>query len=300
VAGSLPPVSEQRDIVTPEAVVLGFERAGVASRAGAYVLDLVALAAVYLALLWLAVLVFGTLGGSTVVLMVVVSLAPYVGWFVTFEVLMGRTPGKAAFGLRVMGADGTPVRFTQAFLRAVTSTIELLMLPIVGLLVALLSRNSQRLGDLAGHTMVVRDRSAGSLLVSARFPPPYGYQGYVDSLDVSAMSERQYELVRRFLLRANDLRPQARAQVAIALANPLSRVLSHTPPRDLHPETFLACCAASWQQAHAPPGAGAPSPVMFYGPYAGPPPGGPGAGPPGSPPVGPQPQPPYGGARQFS
>jgi hypothetical protein len=64
------------------------------------------------------------------------------------------------------------------------------------------------------------------------------------------MTNQQYELVREFLLRVQDLRPMARGQLAVRLANPLAGVLSHAPPAGLHPEIFLACVAAAWQRSH--------------------------------------------------
>jgi hypothetical protein len=180
-----------------------------------------------------------------------VSLFGYFGWFVTFETLTQRTPGKAAFGLRVVSADGTPVRFQQALLRAVIGLIELFFLGgFIAIVATLFSRADQRAGDLAAGTLVVRERSAQRVVAPAQFHPPRGYEAYVASLDVAAMTNRQYELVREFLLRVRSLRPMARGQLAVRLANPLAGVLSHTPPPGLHPEVFLACVAAAWQRSH--------------------------------------------------
>jgi hypothetical protein len=107
---------------------------------------------------------------------------------------------------------------------------------------------------VAAGTLVVRDRTAVRLMTPAQFPVPYGFEVYVNALDIGAMTEGQYGVLRNFLLRAHQLSPLARAQLAVRLANPMSRVLRHDPPRNLHPETFLVCVVAAWQRAHADPG----------------------------------------------
>jgi uncharacterized RDD family membrane protein YckC len=242
-------------IVTPEAVVLGIERAGVASRTLAVVVDMVILALLYVLAALAAVAAFGDLSGvAGAVLAVVFSLGLYLAWFCGFETLMQRTPGKALLGLRVIATDGTPVRFSQAFLRAVVGLVEFFLLPFgfIAITVVLLSQNDQRAGDLAAGTLVVRQRAASSAVAPAYFPPPPGYEAYVHGLDVGAMTAEQYGLVRSFLLRAHQIAPVARVQLAVRLANPLAtRVLRHQPPQYLHPETFLVCVAAAWQQSHA-------------------------------------------------
>jgi uncharacterized RDD family membrane protein YckC len=247
---------QRASIVTPEAVVLEFERAGVPSRILAILLDALALGATWLALTLVAVQVFGGIADVFgAVLAVLVSLGLYLAWFSGFETLMQRTPGKAALGLRVVGVDGTPVRFQQAFLRALVGIVDFVLVPFgfVAVVASLLSPQDQRLGDMAAGTLVVRQRSASKLTAPAQFLPPPGHEAYVGSLDLGGMTAEQYELVRRFLLRADQLTPMARVQLAVELANPLAGVLHHTPPPDLHPELFLVCVVAAWQQAHGAP-----------------------------------------------
>jgi uncharacterized RDD family membrane protein YckC len=243
-------------IVTPEAVVLDIERAGVASRVLAIAIDFVAVALLWLLLLLVAIWTFaGSEGVFRAVLALVLSFGLWFAWFTAFETLWQRTPGKAALGLRVVSSDGTPVRFQQAFLRAVLGLVDFWVIPVgfIAVVVTLLSPRDQRLGDLTANTLVVRQRSAGSFVAPAQFPPPYGYEQYVASLDIAGMTDEQYGLVRTFLLRAQRLNPTARVQLAVRLANPLAGVLHHTPPSYLHPEAFLACVAAAWQRAHGGP-----------------------------------------------
>jgi uncharacterized RDD family membrane protein YckC len=73
--------------------------------------------------------------------------------------LQGQTLGKWLLGLRVIDTAGLPLQFHQVAMRNLVRNID--MLPLLGLLggLAMLSnRRLQRLGDLAGGTVVVRTR----------------------------------------------------------------------------------------------------------------------------------------------
>ena len=281
--------------------MLDFERAGVASRTLAITLDFLALAAaVGLVAVVAALLGAGPVGDGAggVVLGVITSLLVVVVWFTAFETLWhGRTLGKAALGLRAVSADGTTVRFQQAFLRAAVGLVDFFLIPVgfVAVVSALLSPRDQRLGDMAAGTLVVRERSAQSFVAPAWFPPPYGYERYAASLDVGALDDETYGLIRTYLLRVATLRPEARDHLAVRIANPVAVRMDHRPPVWLHPQLFLTCVAAAWQRAHGGPAPPLPpaQPVGQWGqpvPVAPPVPAAPAMAPP--PPLPPPPPPP--------
>jgi len=72
----------------------------------------------------------------------------------------------------------------------------------------------------------------------------------VASLDISALDEDAYEVVRTYLLRVPELTAAARDHLALRLANPVAVRMGYTPPAWLHPYLFLVCVAAAWQRAH--------------------------------------------------
>jgi uncharacterized RDD family membrane protein YckC len=264
-------------IITPEAVVLDLDRAGVASRTLAMIVDALALGATWLALVLSIGLVVGVEGTGGAIYYLVFSVLLLFAWFWGWESLWnGRTPGKAALGLRVVGSDGTPIRFQQAFLRATVGFVDFLLIPIgcIAVLAVLLSRRDQRLGDLAAGTLVVRERSARSYVASAWFQAPPGYERYAASLDVTALGEEGYEVVRAFLLRSAELSTAARDHMSVRIANAVSLRINHRPAQFLHPHAFLACVAAAWQESHRlrPPAFQAP-PQAGWGPPPGVPPG---------------------------
>jgi uncharacterized RDD family membrane protein YckC len=242
-------------IITPEAVVLDFDRAGAASRTIAFAIDALALTATLVALILASVAVLGDSaeGTGAALFAIFTSLVMVIVWFTAFETLWrGRTLGKAAMGLRVISADGTTVRFQQAFVRAAVGIVDFFLVPIgfIAVVTVLLSPRDQRLGDMAAGTLVVRERSASQLVAPAWFPAPPGWERYAASLDVAAIDERTYGLVRSYLLRVHELTAGARDHLAVRLANPVAVKMGHTPPSYVHPHLFLVCVAAAWQQAH--------------------------------------------------
>ena len=246
-------------IVTPEAVVLEFETAGLASRLiGGFVdatIQLLLLFAVLFAGLGLGEVGVEFGGLATAFLYVVVFLLLF-GYPTVFETLWrGRTPGKALLGLRVVTIEGGPIRFRHAAIRAILGLFDKYVgSGLVGVVSVLVTRRNQRVGDLVAGTIVLRERSGARAPAAVRFAAPPGLASYVASLDVARLGHEDYGTVRSFLLRAPTLTPAARAHVATQLAGPLAQRLSTSPPAGLPPELFLVCVAAAHQQRHAPAG----------------------------------------------
>lgn len=243
-------------IVTPEAVALEFAPAGVGSRLLGLSLDLlIEGAALFGVLFGVGLATGGGLPDSVAVAVVVVSLfLALLGYPILCETLWnGRTVGKAAVGLRVRTREGAPIRFRHAAVRGALGLVDFwLTAGAAATLSVLLTRDSQRLGDLAAGTIVIRERRPASVTAQAvTFTPPAGWEPYALGLDVGAMTSEQYGIVRGFLLRAHQLSPEARSQLSVRLAGPLARVLRHEPPAGVHPEAFLLCAAAAYQRRHA-------------------------------------------------
>ncbi|HJQ30465.1 MAG TPA: RDD family protein [Rubrobacter sp.] len=91
---------------------------------------------------------------SVLLLFLFVNLVVYLGYFVVFEGLSGRTLGKMLLGIEVVRAeDGRPPGPGRAALRAL---MFLAVDGLAGLFVILASSRHQRLGDMAANTLVVR------------------------------------------------------------------------------------------------------------------------------------------------
>lgn len=244
-------------LVTPEAVVLELSTAGVGSRLVAFMIDAAIQFAAAFALI-LAVVVAGEAGvDGSVFAIVVVTAGLFLiafGYPAVFEtVWRGKTPGKAALGLRVVTTEGSPIRFRHAAVRAALTLVDFYLTSgAAAILCILASRNDQRLGDLAAGTIVVRERSGATAPHAITFSVPHGCEDYVATLDVSAMTPDHYVAVRTFLLRAGKLPPKVRGHLADAFAGPLAKRMHHTPPESISPELFLACTVAKYQQRSGP------------------------------------------------
>lgn len=246
----------QRGIVTPEAVLLEFDTAGIASRALARAIDAIAQAVLAFALVLLTVGVLGGEGVGALVLVIIGVALIVFGYPLISEVVTGgRSPGKAALGLRVVTIEGAPIAPRHAFIRSALGLVDFLLVPggLIAVLVSLLSARSQRLGDVFAGTIVLRERTATAPPSVVWFNPPVGLEGYAHTLDVSAVTAAQFGLVRSFLLRVADLSPEARASLSVRLATPLTAVMAHQAPAGVHADQFLQCVAAAYQRRHTPP-----------------------------------------------
>jgi uncharacterized RDD family membrane protein YckC len=245
-----------RGIVTPEAVVLEFEPARLGTRSLQMGLDFVIQMAVLLVVFFgigLAASGFDSLSAAAIIIVTVAAFVVILGYPIGMEAMFqGRTVGMMASGLRVVTVEGAPIRFRHAAIRGFLMLIDFWACTgLIGAVTMLCNRNSQRLGDLAAGTMVLRERTAARTDSPVAFLPPAGWEPYAASLDTGRMTERQYGLVRSFLLRVAELSPEARAEVAHRLADPIARSMNHTPPQHVTPEAFLICVAAAYQRLHA-------------------------------------------------
>jgi uncharacterized RDD family membrane protein YckC len=211
-------------LVTPEAVVLDVEAAGIASRILAAILDIIAFEIVAssvlsaISALGLAIDPSGdsTIGVVMAVVLIFSGFALLVIWPVAWETLTrGRSIGKYALGIRVVTVQGAPIRFRHALIRSLVGLVELiLMLGTLGLIVALSSRNFRRIGDHLAGTVVVRDRQSGGALAQAvRFTPHPWWDAWATQLDATRMTGEHYRLIRSYLLRARGLTPAVRNEL---------------------------------------------------------------------------------------
>lgn len=142
-----------RAVETPEGINLNLRFAGPVPRALAWSID----SLIKYSILFGALLLLSFLGQTGFGLWLIALFT--IEWFypVLFEVFReGATPGKKVFGIKVTSADGAPIDTSASLIRNLLRTVD--FLPLVygfGLLSMLLSRNFQRLGDLAADTLVI-------------------------------------------------------------------------------------------------------------------------------------------------
>jgi uncharacterized RDD family membrane protein YckC len=220
---------------TPEGVVLELVLAGLGSRFLARLLDTVIQGGLIIAL---AIGISATRAPGWILALSFVFIFLIVfAYDVLFETLNnGRTIGKQAAGIRVLGQGGEPIRFLASAVRNIVRIIDFLpVFYLVGSISIVVSQHDQRLGDLAAGTIVARDRFPG---LGHAAPPITVTPDAVATWDVSAVSTNEVQAVRQFLDRRLELRPPARAYFATDLVNRLSPKVAGIPPNS-HPEYVL-------------------------------------------------------------
>jgi uncharacterized RDD family membrane protein YckC len=147
-------------IRTPENVSFDFELAGVASRAIAWLVDLLVMSALMLFVMIAAGVLGVVLGGIAVALYFVVAFCIQWGYGALSEWRWnGQTVGKRAVGIRTLQLGGTRITLMQAVVRNLVRIVDILpALYLTGGVCALLDAHGRRLGDLAAGTVVVRQR----------------------------------------------------------------------------------------------------------------------------------------------
>lgn len=124
------------------------ERASFLSRAGAYLIDLI------------LVNLFGALIKGVFLHSIKPYIAPFsplliLFYFTYFYGTTGETIGKIIMGLKVVSVDGSPLTFTQGFLRAIGYWISALPF-LLGFFWFFLDKDGQCLHDKIAGTYVVR------------------------------------------------------------------------------------------------------------------------------------------------
>ena len=242
-------------IITPEAVVLDVETAGVASRVFAGLIDV----AVQMGMLWVGMLVIAAGGGldesASATTASLLIAAVMMGYPVALETLTrGRTVGKRAMGLRAVTIEGAPIRLRHALLRMMGGLIDRYLPPIgvTGTLFVLGTRRHQRVGDLLAGTVVIRDPALTSLPPALWFPVPPGLEQFAATIDPTAMTDEQYTVIRSFLMRNREFTPAARFAVAADLASRVAATLGHEGAAWLAPEDYLLCVISRYQRRNFP------------------------------------------------
>ena len=147
-------------IETPEGVVWAFDLATPVTRALAWAVDAAGIAAITYA----ARKFSEGLGMWSPDWANALSMAVYLAVSMGYAILLewrwrGQTIGKRLLRLRVIDAHGLQLRFAQIVLRDLIRAVDMLPLTyLIGGASALLTRDGQRLGDLAANTIVIRER----------------------------------------------------------------------------------------------------------------------------------------------
>jgi uncharacterized RDD family membrane protein YckC len=235
-------VSRPDRTVTPEAVTITVDVAGLGSRMIAWLID----TAIQLAIAVPIIIGVGAGELTGTVELVVLSLVLFVlfwGYYPLFELFwQGTTPGKRAQRLRVLRTDGQPAGGAAIVVRNLIRIVDVILFPFLAVISMIVTTRAQRLGDLAAGTMVVRERRL-------TLPQVITVPGRSDlpAVDATGLSEREYDVIRSFLSRRSSLDASARWRLAAQLASSL-RGRVGSLPHGLSDEAMLEAVAQSYRR----------------------------------------------------
>lgn len=257
----------RQTVRSPEQVTLELPIAGPSSRMIAYGIDLLLLTAIFTGMIAVILLATPALewlqrqledlgqnaerGGPDAVftspaLLILVALflllqfAIETGYFIFWEmVLNGRSPGKAAVGLRVVSDDGRALSFQQSLARNLLRVVD--MLPnsyLVGFAAMLFSRDGKRLGDLAAGTIVIRlDRPPAALPIDVGDDAAREFR--FERSQLGAIGPVERTLLRQTLRRIEGMKDQEAEPILARTTEALRRRIGYGEIEPLLRKAFL-------------------------------------------------------------
>ncbi|MBI4223883.1 MAG: RDD family protein [Deltaproteobacteria bacterium] len=117
------------------------------------------------ALFWIGGVVLFVDDAEPLFSLMVLAAVPvfYLIWHLVWEGMLQTSPGLWIFGLKIVGEDGSPIGFTQGFLRAL---FRLFDSNPFGWATLFLSSKNQRPSDLAAATVVVHAKRAWNIFIA--------------------------------------------------------------------------------------------------------------------------------------
>ena len=223
---------------TPFALDLRVEPAGLGERIIAYLLDALVVGAYVVVALLVVGMVSDAVGSEAATVLAVLLFAPVLFYHLLCEVFFdGQSVGKRARGIRVIGVDGAAPSLGSYVLRWLFRLIDIPFYGAVAIIAIATTERSQRLGDLAARTTVVKRAPKPDLDRTPYAPVPAGYA--VRYPGAERLTDRDVETVKAVLMRmAAEGRTPETAQLARRARKAVQRA-ARIGQVDEHDELFL-------------------------------------------------------------
>jgi uncharacterized RDD family membrane protein YckC len=258
--------SDQLNIDTPELVDIEMPLAGIGSRFIALLVDYLIWGAAFLVLGLLSALILPGIKAfskiseqwAAAIVIFIVFLFNW-GYFTLFEAFWnGRTPGKRVARIRVIQRSGRAIGLFESMARNLVRYID--QIPFfyaVGVISMFVTRQHQRLGDLAAGTLVVRDREqetplwgeSGARTFTAQIfapsaPIPEPHTAYsLPAAGIAKLSPTDLEVLEGFFARRLDMPLPTRHTLAGRIASAIQAKSGLEQPDGASVETFLEATA---------------------------------------------------------
>ncbi|HEX3250263.1 MAG TPA: RDD family protein [Pyrinomonadaceae bacterium] len=227
-------------IETPERVPLHFALASIGNRFLACAIDhAIQVLAIGLIVLSASILmsfpiIEQAIAGApkwVLAVMILMLFLIFAGYFAFFEwAWSGQTPGKRWLKLRVIREDGRPITFWEAAVRNLLRTVDMMPAPFysIGLISVFSTTRDQRIGDMVGGTVVVREREAEAPEFSQVFATPVSdpalrrsFKPVDFTASLNSLTDSEIQVVETFLRRRWDLSDVPRQWMAWRVSLPI-------------------------------------------------------------------------------
>jgi uncharacterized RDD family membrane protein YckC len=257
---------DQLNIDTPELVSIEMPLAGIGSRFIALLVDYLIWGAGFTVLALLSSVILPSIvayyqvrADWAVAIVILIFFLLNWGYFTLFEAFWnGRTPGKRVARIRVIQRSGRAIGLFESMARNLVRYID--QFPgfyAVGVIVMFITRQHQRLGDLAAGTLVVRDREqpspmwgeSGSRTFTAPLfapaaPPPEPHTALtLPATGIAKLSPADLGVMEGFFSRRLDMSMETRAHIAQRIAAAIQAKSGLELPEGASVETFLEATA---------------------------------------------------------
>lgn len=213
-------------VETPEHIRFDYPLAGPMRRTAAYLIDLLIRVGVLLVVALVMVLVDVATGldGMSVGALLIFYFALDWFYYVLFETLWsGRSPGKRALRLRVVGQDGRSLTVLDSVLRNLLRAADFLPgFYAIGLVIMGVDPMFRRFGDLVAGTVVVIEEP-GRISERLHLHPPPTTEEYAGLPAKPELSRDELEAIELFLRRRGTLAPLREIELAEMIAPVLAR-----------------------------------------------------------------------------
>ncbi|MFZ4508908.1 MAG: RDD family protein [Fimbriimonas sp.] len=238
-------------ILSPEKTIVTYRLAGLGSRVGAQVIDLVVVVAI-MYLLSLPIMMFALVdSGIATFVQAIISTLGFFLYFILCESLWnGQTVGKRALHLRVRYEDGTPITFVGALGRNLLRVADILPTAyFVGLLSIITNPKSQRIGDIVAGTIVCYEPlERPTFTVAPHQAGIHRYEALVG--DLVGMTVEDYLALRRFCDRYPELTPARRDRFIAELWRPIARKVGIDDAATVHPLELAEAAVMKYGRIH--------------------------------------------------
>lgn len=187
-------------INTTQNVSLDFEIAGIGDRLIAILIDYLILGGIG-ALIGIATSVIGKHSNMFYVFWVIYGILLFLFHFILELIFQGQSFGKKYRNIKVIHKSGRQASFFNYLIRNIIRPIDSFY--AIGVLVIFFNKKSQRIGDIAANTLVVKLENKSDLKSTVFTKIEEEYKPTFDKINVIRINEQDIELIKEVINRSN-------------------------------------------------------------------------------------------------